>query len=217
MLTWTTTQTTLLNNVVYTSVYNGNTTGRFTSLSFTTTMNTGAATSNFKIAVNLVGYTPVNNKSNYFLTFRYYLNGGDSCKQNSKCNGTALFPSGGVDSIGIYASGAYLYNQYGQATVNGVAVNASVLFQNGAFLVSYPLFQGVASYQDDPTAGVEGTNLGSPTYFLVDLQSTWWFGWTYTTWYIILAVVGVIVLLALVALIGAIIVWNRGKPGYEQV
>jgi len=206
-------ETTMENANTYVSNFAGNSTGRFTSLKLTSVVADGGSV---KTTVNLDGY--VWQANNTYLTFRWFLTGGDKCKVNSDCNASALFTSGGVTSVGVVVNDGFFFSapqaQSGAALPLTTVLNVSVLYQNGAILINYPQFVG--NLVHDPTSGLQDSP-NKPTINLVDLKSTWWFGWSYTTWYIILAVVGVIVLLALVALIGAIIVWNRGKPGYEQV
>lgn len=189
--------------------------GRYTSLVLTTTVSEAANASSFETTVQLTGYKFVTAGSN--LTMRYYISSNaKKCKVNTECNCSALFESGNVNRSGVIIQESYFY--IGNTYTMGAATTLPAVFSydNGALVVTFVNFTG-GDLTHDPTTGLSGGADVPKSIFKTNLESTWWFGWSSTTWYIILAVVGVIVLLALVALIGAIIVWNRGKPGYEQV
>jgi len=202
---------TVADTVTYTTTFPG-VANRFTSLILTTTVTGAANATSFETSVALVGYKFVQANAN--LTFRYYLWAPKSCKINTECNCSATFGTG-VNNSGVVVQDAYFY----VSPTYTFGINKPPVafdYVNGALMVSYLNFTG-GNLAHDPTTGLTQGQDTPASITKLNLQSTWWFGWSNTTWYIILAVVGVIVLLALVALIGAIIVWNRGKPGYEQV
>ena len=211
--TFATVQTDNKNGATFTSTASAN--ARFKSLQVVNQVPNGAMTGNIETTIKLDGYEWTTNATDNYLSLRFYLTtSGDKCKVNTACNASAVVQSASNQSAVVINSGLFYTSASALVTGNANGTAVTLTYTNGAIVLSYAHFSGDLTH--DPTVGLLNST-DAPVVVPVGLQSTWWFGWSYTTWYIILAVVGVIVLLALVALIGAIIVWNRGKPGYEQV
>lgn len=210
LLSFTTVQQ-ALNKNTFVSTAQAN--ARYQSLTVTNKFAQGANQGSFETTIAINGYQWTQNNTESFLSLRFYLTGGDKCKVNTECNASAVIV-GATNQSGVLVNEAVFFTT-ATANVGNNVTAVKLTYTSGAAVLSYAYFNGDLSH--DPTTALTYAADAPATVEPVNLQSTWWFGWSYTTWYIILAVVGVIVLLALVALIGAIIVWNRGKPGYEQV